>query len=89
MKEDVVWVNFDTLENFMMDGFKGVGVPEEDARICAEVLITAEKRGMDSHGVSRFKPIYYDRIKKGIQSPITQFEIIKEGCNSDCETIQD
>ncbi|NLL62464.1 MAG: Ldh family oxidoreductase [Candidatus Atribacteria bacterium] len=79
MKEDVVWVSFDTLENFMMDSFMGIGVPEEDARICANVLITADKRGIDSHGISRFKPIYYDRIKAGIQSPVTNFEVVKEG----------
>ncbi|MFA6766757.1 MAG: Ldh family oxidoreductase, partial [Clostridia bacterium] len=32
----------------------------------------------ESHGVNRFKPIYIDRIKLGIQNPITNFEIIKE-----------
>lgn len=31
--EDVVWVDFDLLEHFMVDVFKGVGVPEEDAKI--------------------------------------------------------
>lgn len=76
--DNVCWIDFDTMERFMVDVFKGVGVPEEDARICAEVLITADKRGIDSHGVGRLKPIYYDRIKDGIQSPVTNFEIIKE-----------
>ncbi|MFW6149040.1 MAG: Ldh family oxidoreductase [Atribacterota bacterium] len=79
MTEKIAWVDFDTLENFMIDTFRGIGVPEEDARICAEVLITSDKRGIDSHGISRLKHIYYDRIKKGIQSPTTQFEVIKEG----------
>jgi len=76
---DIVWVDFDSLENFMVDVFKGIGVPEEDARICAEVLITSDKRGIDSHGIGRLKPIYYDRIKAGIQSPKTNIEIIKDG----------
>ena len=79
MNKDMVWVDCDTLENFMVDTFKGVGVPEEDAKICAEVLITADKRGMDSHGIGRLKAIYYDRLKKGIQSPVTRIGIIKEG----------
>lgn len=79
MSDKTVWVKFDTLENFMVDGFKEVGVPEEDARICAGVLIAADKRGIDSHGVGRFKTIYYDRLKIGIQSPTTQFEVVKEG----------
>ena len=77
--KDIVWVDFDSLENFMADVFKGAGVPEEDARICADVLITADKRGIDSHGIGRLKPIYYDRIKTGIQLPKTNMEIVKDG----------
>lgn len=69
---------FDKLENFMVDVFIKVGVPEGDAKICAEVLIDADKRGIDSHGIGRFKPIYIDRIKAKLQSPITQISIIKE-----------
>jgi L-2-hydroxycarboxylate dehydrogenase (NAD+) len=73
------WVTFDLLEAFMVDVFKGVGVPDEDARVCAEVLIDADKRGIDSHGVGRLKTIYYDRIvKAGIQKPVTQFEVVRD-----------
>jgi len=72
------WVKFDVMERFMRDVFKGIGVPAADAAVCAEVLITADKLGIDSHGVSRLKPIYYDRIKQGIQLPKTKFEIVKE-----------
>jgi len=79
MSNQLCWISFDTMENFMVDVFKGVGVPEQDARVCAEVLITSDKRGIDSHGISRLKPIYYDRIKMGIQNPITNFEIVREG----------
>jgi len=78
LDKDAIRVDFNTLENFMIDTFKGVGVSEEDARICADVLITSDKRGIDSHGIGRLKTIYYDRIKIGIQSPTTQFEIVKE-----------
>ena len=79
MQENIKWIDFDTMERFMVDVFKGVGVPEEDAKICAEVLIWADKRGIDSHGTNRLKPIYYDRIKDGIQFPKTNFEVVKEG----------
>lgn len=79
MSGKVVWEKFDVMESFMVDVFKKVGVPEEDAKICAEILITADKRGIESHGVGRFKPIYVDRIKAGIQNPATNFEIVKEG----------
>ncbi|MGE5676958.1 MAG: Ldh family oxidoreductase [Pseudomonadota bacterium] len=79
MPDNTVWIDFDTMESFMVDVFKGVGVPDEDARVCADVLITADKRGIDSHGIGRLKPIYIDRIKLGVQKPITNFEIVKEG----------
>jgi L-2-hydroxycarboxylate dehydrogenase (NAD+) len=70
---------FEKMEQFMVDVFCKVGVPREDAKICAEVLITADKRGIDSHGVGRFRPIYIDRIKAGLQNPLTNFEILREG----------
>jgi L-2-hydroxycarboxylate dehydrogenase (NAD+) len=73
------WIPFDLLEAFMVDVFKGAGVPDEDARVCAEVLIGADKRGIYSHGVGRFKPIYYDRIvKEKIQQPVTVFEVVRD-----------
>ena len=49
---------FDKMEQFMVDVFIKVGVPAEDAKVCAEVLIEADKRGIDSHGVGRFRSIY-------------------------------
>jgi LDH2 family malate/lactate/ureidoglycolate dehydrogenase len=72
------FASFEKLESFMKDVFIKVGVPEEDAAICAEILIESDKRGIDSHGVGRFKPIYIDRIKDGIQNPVTNFEIVKD-----------
>lgn len=79
MNKEIIWIDFDTMERFMVDVFKGVGVSEEDAKVCADVLITSDKRGIDSHGIGRLKPIYYDRIKQGIQNPVTNFEIVREG----------
>jgi LDH2 family malate/lactate/ureidoglycolate dehydrogenase len=66
------------MEAFMKDVFIKVGVPLEDAAVCADVLIESDKRGIDSHGVGRFKPIYIDRIKDGIQNPVTHFEVVKD-----------
>jgi len=60
-------------------GFAAAGVPHEDAKICAAVLIESDKRGIDSHGVGRFKPIYIDKILGGMLSPVTRFEIARQG----------
>jgi LDH2 family malate/lactate/ureidoglycolate dehydrogenase len=78
MGQPDVRVDADYLEQFMADVFIGLGVPEPDARVCADVLITADKRGIDSHGINRCKPIYYDRIRAGILEPVTSFEIVRE-----------
>ncbi|UCB46929.1 MAG: Ldh family oxidoreductase [Spirochaetota bacterium] len=79
MKEEIVWIDFSTMENFMTDIFTRLGVPKVDARICADVLITADKRGIYSHGVNRLKQIYYDRLRQGIQHPVTRFDVVKRG----------
>lgn len=76
--KDCEWVDFDILENFMTEVLIREGVPGKDAEIVSEVLITADKRGIDSHGIGRFKPIYIDRIDAGILNPETKVDIIKE-----------
>ena len=77
--ENIKYVAFEPLENFMRDVFIKLGVPEKDAAVCAEVLIESDKRGIDSHGVGRLKPIYVDRIRAGQINPVTKIDIIKEG----------
>ncbi len=71
-------MDFDTLQRFMTDAFAAIGVPADEAAIVADVLVESDKRGINSHGVNRFKPVYIDRINAGIQSATTEFEIIKE-----------
>lgn len=75
--ENNIHVDFETLWNFEKDCFLGMGVPEEDAKICADVLFEADKRGIDSHGVGRLF-MYYARIRRGQQSPKTNITIEKE-----------
>ena len=62
---------------FVRDVFQGLGVPPDDARICADVLLAADLRGIASHGLSRLK-YYYDRIRAGVQSTRTEIEIVAE-----------
>lgn len=72
------YVDWDLMNSFMIDVFKAYGVPEEDAAICADVLLESDRRGIESHGCNRFKPIYLDRIKNGTLKPVTEIEILKE-----------
>jgi LDH2 family malate/lactate/ureidoglycolate dehydrogenase len=76
--KECVWLEFAFLEAFMRDALVAAGVPVEDARIIGEVLIESDRRGIDSHGIGRLKPIYIDRIRDGILNPKTTIEVIRE-----------
>ena len=69
---------FEYMEAFMLAVFEGLGVPAKEAKTCADVLIEADKRGIDSHGIGRLKPIYCDRVDQGILKPIAPITIVKE-----------
>ena len=77
MKKEIKRLPVDVVHAFMIDVFKAQGVIDEDARICADVLIASDLRGIESHGVGRLG-YYYERIQAGIQFPENQMEIIKE-----------
>lgn len=71
-------VSWEQMESFMRTVFCRYGIPEEDAKICTDVLLESDRRGIESHGVNRFKPIYLDRIKNGTLLPTTKMDIMKE-----------
>ncbi|WP_422484753.1 Ldh family oxidoreductase [Gudongella sp. DL1XJH-153] len=73
-----VYLPWEFIGDFMVAAFEEVGVPREDALICADILMESDMRGIESHGVNRFKPIYIDRINQGILNPVTEFEIVRE-----------
>ena len=77
-KETRPYIAWDIVQEFMIKAFIELGLPEADAEICAEVLMESDRRGIESHGVNRFKPIYVDRIRKGILNPVTEVDIIRE-----------
>ena len=78
MEETRPYVSWELMDAFLTDAFVGYGVPREEAAICADVLLESDRRGIESHGCNRFKPIYIDRIVAGIQNPVTKIDILKE-----------
>lgn len=62
----------------MKEAFLAKGVPQAEASDCAEVLIESDKRGIDSHGIGRLKPIYFDRYAKGILTPYIKPKVLRE-----------
>jgi L-2-hydroxycarboxylate dehydrogenase (NAD+) len=67
-----------SLKEFCSQIFQKVGVLQEDARIAAGVLVTADLRGIESHGVARLRNLYVNRLLAGVVKPRPQFQIVKE-----------
>lgn len=76
---NILYVQFSVLNSFVFDIFNSIGVPSKDAEICRDVLLDADLKGLDTHGVNRLKPVYYDRVLAGMQKPVTDLRIIREG----------
>jgi len=77
MADDEILVSAEALESFMQAVFAKAGVPEDDAAIEAEVLVWANLRGVDSHGVQRITS-YLDMIDRGWMNPTPNVRTIKE-----------
>jgi L-2-hydroxycarboxylate dehydrogenase (NAD+) len=58
-------IDAEVLRDFTGKVFERLGVPTEDAKRAADILIEADLRGFDCHGVARLFPCF-SRIKKGL-----------------------
>jgi len=71
-------LSWELASEFMNTAFVKIGLSKADAKICTEVLLESDRRGINSHGINRFKPIYIDRINAGILNPVTNLEVVRE-----------
>jgi L-2-hydroxycarboxylate dehydrogenase (NAD+) len=58
--------------------FESVGLSEEDAPLAADVLITNDLRGIESHGVSNMLRSYVAEYRAGTLNPRPDFTITRE-----------
>lgn len=79
MKDNNIYIKKEALISLMERSLIAAGVPSGDAEAIAEVLIAADIRGIDSHGINRLYPIYIKRIKEGILNPVTKIDVVREG----------
>ncbi len=77
MAENSVYVPVKTLVEFMEQALVAMGAPLDEAKIIADVLITADLWGVRSHGVAHLK-MYHERMKKGLQLPVTKITVVKD-----------
>ena len=54
--EEMTRIDHKKLTRFVNRSFEKLGVPTSDAEIAAKVLVAADLRGVDTHGVIRFNP---------------------------------
>jgi LDH2 family malate/lactate/ureidoglycolate dehydrogenase len=73
-----VYVTAADLRRFMEQIFESLGVPSDEARLSADVLLEADLRGIDSHGIGRLS-IYVGRLRAGTQAPASNVVVVEEG----------
>lgn len=64
--EEAEYVDWQALQALVTQAFQRLGLPPEDAALSAEVLVLADLRGVDSHGVQNSVPnIYVPQLRQG------------------------
>lgn len=66
------------LKDYVSRFFAQWQVPMEEAKIAADVLVSANLRGIDSHGVIRLHGYYAGRLRDGRIDPISKLTLVKE-----------
>ncbi|MCJ7695922.1 MAG: Ldh family oxidoreductase, partial [Anaerolineaceae bacterium] len=75
---DTIAYRVEDLKNYVVRFFKKLGVPEIDAVIAADVLVSADLRGVSSHGVIRLHTYYGDRLRKQLIDPVSPLKVLRE-----------
>ena len=65
------------LHEFSARVFSRLGVPQEEARMAADVLACADRRGVDSHGVARLRS-YAELLAGGKINPRPVLRLVRE-----------
>ena len=77
VQQDVV-VRTKALLDLTAKALREVGVPEEDAAATADMLVAADLRGVESHGVAHLKGFYVDGIRNGRINPRPNITVVSE-----------
>ncbi len=75
---EAIFVHGDELKTTVALIFERLGVPHDDAVLGADVLVLADLRGVESHGVSNELRSYVDGYKNGNINPRPNWKIIRE-----------
>jgi LDH2 family malate/lactate/ureidoglycolate dehydrogenase len=70
------------LKDFVTTVLTKVGVARGDAATVADVLVAADLRGVESHGVARLESYYVSRLRKGQINPRPAVTVLRESATS-------
>ncbi len=70
------------LKDFVTLTLTKVGVAKPDAETVADVLVAADLRGVESHGVARLETYYVSRIRGGTLNPTPTVTVARESATS-------
>ncbi|MGH2608466.1 MAG: Ldh family oxidoreductase [Tepidiformaceae bacterium] len=73
-----VRVPVDGMRHSVEDMFMALGMPEADALQAADVLLYADIRGCESHGVSNMMRVYVRELQSGEINPTPEWRIIRD-----------
>ena len=76
--EEAEFVRGEELKATVSGIFRRLGVPEDDAELGADVLVLADLRGVDSHGVSNMLRSYVSGYQDGSINPRPDWRVIRE-----------
>ena len=82
--ENMTRVNHEKLTRFVSRSFEKLGVTSGDAEIAAKVLVAADLRGVDTHGVIRFSPQawYVKWLTEGSMTARPNIRVISESSST-------
>ncbi|MDP7285667.1 MAG: Ldh family oxidoreductase [Dehalococcoidales bacterium] len=77
MVQNEVRVGWEQLKDFTREVFIRIGMPSWDAETEATVLVWANLRGVDSHGVLQI-PFYVEEVDGGYMNPKPSIQVVQE-----------
>ena len=75
--KDLYLIPAEKLKTFGEGVFKKAGVPRKDSKTVAEILVEANLRGVDTHGIY-LANLYVRRLQKGLINPTPRFRFEKK-----------
>jgi LDH2 family malate/lactate/ureidoglycolate dehydrogenase len=72
------YFDLNELKDYAVRYLTGWGISYDDATLTAEVLVSADMRGVDSHGLIRLHSYYGSRLEKGLINPNAQLTLVNE-----------